>query len=288
MPTSREIPYAHPLVVPFDADSVLSPEIRTGEHNAIRFPCESREDPGPHAIVRFEGLDAIRECRGEIRPYEIAEEHRDFLDRWNPAASIQDGLVIAKKGWSRPTERYPWVWEVEHSHWLAERHAYEDRHYRHPLIPDFTHYLFVFHDEFVEAIARGIWFHSADEGWDEPPYACPFGELPGTSSVSRGSEAGIEFEIRRNPAPVSELLERSAFCSQTVLQFNIVLDGRNSCDWRLYVRRFRDGRVLAQFGNDLFVRKNMLRFNHVPSESQLVELWLERVRDLAAYRRMRS
>jgi hypothetical protein len=268
---------------------VLHPEVRTGAYNAMRFPCESRGEHVPYAIVRFEELDAIRECRGEIRPYEPADEHAHFLDRWNPFSSIRDGAVESKTDWEPPSERYPWVWEIENSPWLGERHAYEETHYRHPLIPDFVHYLFRFHDEYVEAIARGIWFHVADHGWDMPEdVLCPFGDLPEDAPGERGVEAGIDFILRRNPVPLDELLNRSSLCSQTVLQFGMYSDGKLTSDWPLHVRRFRDGRVLAQFGSTWFFRENMHRFDHVPSETRLLDLWLSHVRDVATRRLGRS
>src|SRR5262245_4262727 len=118
-------PTAHPLSVPLLRNLVYGPELRTGPHSAVLFPLEEADGFGR---IDFEELDAVRECRGEYLPYELGEED----------------------------QRGTWVYEVANSSWLLERHAYE-MSYEHPLIPEFTHYIFAFHDQFIEAICRGIW-----------------------------------------------------------------------------------------------------------------------------------
>jgi hypothetical protein len=83
--------------------------------------------------VTFEGLDSLRVCRGEYVPYEELPG------------------------------KYSAVYLVENSAWLRERHAYEAEHYRgsyefggdvDELLTDFQHYLFKFHDQYVEVLAR--------------------------------------------------------------------------------------------------------------------------------------
>jgi hypothetical protein len=54
------------------------------------------------------------------------------------------------------------VFTVADSPWLAERHDYEMQRYSTPLLETYLHYVFQFHDEFVEAIAEGIWLDATD------------------------------------------------------------------------------------------------------------------------------
>jgi hypothetical protein len=130
--------------------------------------------------VTFEGLDAIRAARGELLPYER-----------------QDG----------PYTRGEWVYLIEGSAWLEERHRYELGHYDRPLLDRYDHYLFSFHDEFVEAIALGIWFDKPDPaGLLSRPDDHPLLELPPAAISDRSTSFGIEWEMRANPRPTEQLI----------------------------------------------------------------------------------
>src|SRR3990172_10528844 len=125
---------ARGIQVPLRADPVASPEVRYAcgpdQFTMLAF---LEDEPDNWGRVTFEGFDAIRCCRGEHLPYESDWTGNDY-------------------------SRYPWVFEVDQSSWLRERHAYELRHYQTPLLEEYVHYLFKFHDEYVELIAMGIWF----------------------------------------------------------------------------------------------------------------------------------
>jgi hypothetical protein len=165
--------------------------------------------------VTFEGLDAVRASRGEHLPFDY--DH----------ARLRHG---------------DWVYVVDRSAWLQERHDYETRHYATPLIETHRHYLFVFHDEFVEAIAAGIWLDLADRA---NPFATPIShplrsfdvEIPCRRFVSAG---GLEWELRRSPRLDGDLIRDSRFCSQRVFQFNLVLDGDNREAASIWIRTVDD------------------------------------------------
>jgi len=193
-----------PVHVPLRADAVGPPRLvygglplSLGEQEptfpALYFPMADTETIGR---VTFEELDAIRAQRGETLPFEID----DFTT---------------------------WVYEVNDSSWLAERHSYELTHYQYPLLGAFAHYVFRFHDEFVEAIARGIWLDKPDPSrlWDRP-VDDPSGLFPvETPARHEVAPSGIEWELRQSPKAIDVLVERAALCSQRLYQFNLVLDG---------------------------------------------------------------
>ncbi|WP_028063818.1 hypothetical protein [Solirubrobacter soli] len=87
-------------------------------------------------MASFEGLDAVRMSRGEHCPYEPPEGQQ-----WVPALAL-----------------------IRPSAWLRDRHAYEAEHYGagyewgrgDTMLVDTHHHLLVFHDEFVEVLARGV------------------------------------------------------------------------------------------------------------------------------------
>ncbi|MEU7604004.1 hypothetical protein [Streptomyces sp. NPDC041003] len=87
-------------------------------------PPESGE-PGDLGRLTFERLEAIKVTGGEYLPYE------------------------------RP-DGGGWAYVMDDSPWLAERHDYVMRHYGRSLLEAHRHYVFVFHDEFIEAIGRGL------------------------------------------------------------------------------------------------------------------------------------
>jgi hypothetical protein len=199
---------AHPLTVPLQADFVLRPRLVYGGLPLI--PAEGKqpsaavyfrlEDKGTNfGRVTFEGLDAIRAARGEHFPYARSE----------------------------PFTAHAWVFQVHDSPWLAERHEYENRHYKTPLLDSHQHYFFRFHDEFIEAVAQGIWFDRPNpEQLLEPPTAHPLQPFAlSAPAESRRSPSGIEWELRRATTARTELLSGSVLCSQLLYQFNTVLDG---------------------------------------------------------------
>jgi hypothetical protein len=125
---------------------------------------------------------------------------------------------------------------------LRERHDYETRHYATPLFETHRHYLFVFHDEFVEAIAAGIWLDLADRA---EPFAAPIShplrsfevDMPCDRFVSAG---GLDWELRRSLRPDGDLIRDSRLCSQRVFQFNLVLDGDNREAASIWIRTVDD------------------------------------------------
>lgn len=89
------------------------------------------------------------------------------------------------------------VAEAFHAH-LEERHSYEMRYYATPLLDTHRHYLFRFHDEFVEAIAEGIWLDQADRS---DPFASPISHpLAFFDRICRLLRAGGDIPRRGSPA----------------------------------------------------------------------------------------
>lgn len=212
------------MAVPLTADSVAPPrlvygdlDVSSSEGTDRAYPALYFEvaDSGELGRVTFEGLDAIRGSRGEYLPFD-------------------DSAIRYSHG--------DWVFTVDGSRWLRERHAYEVRHYATPLLDTHRHYLFVFHDEFVEVIAEGIWFDIADRADPfAPPVAHPlqaFGlDLPGERFTSAD---GLEWELRRSPRPEADLIRDSRLCSQRVFQFNLLLDGSNREAASIWIRTIDD------------------------------------------------
>lgn len=223
------LPAARSVSVPLTADSVASSRMVYGvldlasqagtddSYTAIYFPVAGT---GQLGRVTFEGIDAVRAARGETLPYDI----------------------------SPPRSRGDWVFTVDQSPWLAERHHYEMQRYSTPLTETHQHYVFAFHDEFAEAIAEGIWLDIADP--DRPyarPARHPLAALdPGLPSERFLSASGIQWELRRAPASDSELISASRLCSQRLYQLNLLLDGRSREAASIWLRT-RNGRTVSRF-----------------------------------------
>ncbi|GIJ30593.1 hypothetical protein Vqi01_57550 [Micromonospora qiuiae] len=219
----------HSLAVPLIANSVASPprlvygalDLRTLDsteqgYAALYFEVAGSGDLGR---VTFEGLDAVRGARGEYPPYDV--------DRHEPA---------------------DWVFVVQGSAWLRERHDYEMRHYTTPLLETHQHYLFAFHDEFVEAVAEGIWLDLVDR--DNPftvPAVHPLSplskDLPAENFTSTD---GLRWQLRRSDRTDAELVEASRYCSQRVYQFDLTLDGASREAASIWIRT-RRGRLVSRF-----------------------------------------
>ncbi|MEV0722599.1 hypothetical protein AB0I37_07455 [Micromonospora purpureochromogenes] len=218
------------LVAPLKADSVASPRLVYGglEINAmdgadLPYPALYFDVAESHDLgrVTFEGLDAVRGSRGEYLPYEV--------NRYEPD---------------------DWVYVLNGSSWLRGRHEYELRHYSTPLLDTNRHYMFVFHDEFVEAIAEGIWFDIADrDNPFAPPTAHPLAALTFDAPAERFTSVdGLIWELRRSPRTDSDLIHGSQYCSQRLFQFNLVLDGISAESASIWIRTI-NGKVMSRFSH---------------------------------------
>jgi hypothetical protein len=217
---------ARGIKVPYEPDSVLSPEViyRRNPPDAIYY-VTSEGDP---VRVTFEKLDAIRACRGEYLPYESDDS---------------------------PESGYSSVFIVENSRWLRERHAYEALHYRScyefggdvdEMLTDYDQYLFRFHDEFVEAIAAGIWFEKDPEPFPSDPLSGssfpeghPLADLPLAAVTERFVVESITCQVRTNPKPIETILQGAYYCSQSLYHFALELNGSAGVDYRLDIRERR-------------------------------------------------
>jgi hypothetical protein len=256
--TSKQL--AHGLMVPLMADSVDSPIVQYGDGmTAIHFAT----DDGRWGRISFEGLDSIKISRGEYEPF--------------PPAPGEESL-------------FHWVTTISNSAWLQERYKYEKLHYGKAynfggnvdeMVTDFSHYVFSFHDQFVEVLAAGIWFESDDKmlGSRNPDPDHPLRGLAHIEPTERFEKSGITCQIRKNPLPIIELESNARLCSQTILEIAAELDGRASTSWRLTLR-IRNGIKKAYlrnyFGNQIAV------FDSIPVLSAIrppIDKWLEEVRN---------
>ena len=177
---------------------------------------------------------------------------------------------------------------VEGSSWLRERYEYEKENYAdqydwgedvEEMLSEFDHYVFSFHDEFVEVIARGIWFERA-EGWT--PDRVPLSDLSGAVNVERRESHGIAYRIISNPKPLQKLIEDSKLCSQNLIQFATDLDGHDSIGWSLTLRS-RKGKVVSTLRS--YFGKVEETYEGVATVGQvlpIIERWLQ---DVASGRR---
>jgi hypothetical protein len=251
---------AHPLQVPLVADSVDSPVVQYGGAlTAVHFTTED----GRWGRITFERLDSIKVSRGEHEPFPYAPDEPDGFD---------------------------WVTTISNSAWLRERYEYEKEHYGSAynfcgnvdeILDEFSHYVFSFHDEFVEAIAAGIWFESADamlaEGVLDSSH--PLNGLANVEPVERFEGSGIVCFVRRNPLSLDAIERAAGLCSQVVLEVGAVLDGRSSTSWSV-TRRVRNGKgksfLRGYFGNAVET------YDGIPSLSEIrprIDQWLAEVRE---------
>jgi hypothetical protein len=133
----------HYFNVPLEPDTIAAPILKYRQGaTTVNF---GTSDLGWGRLT-FEKLDSIRVCRGEYSPYPRAD--KDGID-------------------------YSWVSTVSDSKWLRERYDYEKRHYGkcyefkgnvEEMLSDYIHWVFSFHDEYIEALSAGIWFCRASDG----------------------------------------------------------------------------------------------------------------------------
>ncbi len=246
--------------MPVERDPVEKPFVAYGGGPAsINFVTNH----GRWGRVTFEKLDSIRISRGEYEPYP---------SDWKPGDELY------------------WVSVVASSPWLRERYEYEKQHYGEQyeftgdveeMLRDFSHYLFSFHDQFVEVVCAGIWFEVSEEflGNSDPSADHPLLDLPPSESPDRFEAHGITCQVRRNTRPLDHVLEEAKLCSQKLLQFAAELDGSASVSWTLTVR-VHDG-VMRTHLKDYFGHVKQ-SYDGIPALEDVrphVEEWLQEVHE---------
>jgi hypothetical protein len=212
--------FARGMEVPFEPVTVLSPTVVYDE-GPLELYCLVDTEDGAVARITFEHPDSVKVCRGEFLPFPSEDEPgRSFLHM------------------------------VENSVWLRERHAYEAENYRghyewggnvDEMLTDYHHYLLAFHDQFVEVIAKGIWFEQSSEPFqgNALPPDHPFADLPETATTERLVMDGITYQVRTNPKPLEEILWWARYCSQPLYHFALELDGSAKVVRRLDLREIQ-------------------------------------------------
>ncbi|MFZ2644593.1 MAG: hypothetical protein WA117_26615 [Verrucomicrobiia bacterium] len=257
MPELKQL--AHGLDVPLTADTVDAPIVQCGGGmTAIHFTTSD----GRWGRVTFERLDSIKVSRGE---------HELF-----PPVPTDMGT-------------FHWVTTISNSLWLQERYEYEKRYYGsaynfggnvEEMLTEFSHYVFSFHDQFVEVLAAGIWFESDDTmlGNRDPNPDHPLRGLRHIEPSERFEESGITCQVRRNPLSNDELRSRALLCSQTILEIAAELDGRAGTDWSLTLR-IRNGIGKTHLRN--YFGNQVTTFDGIPDLSVIrppIDKWLRDVR----------
>lgn len=246
------------IAVPVQADSVAGPVVTYGDGPAS-INLLTRDELW--ARVTFEQLDSLRVSRGEYAPYPSDWKEGDPLH---------------------------WVSIVAPSPWLRERYDYEKRHYANAygfngdvdeMLSDFVHYVFSFHDQFVEVLCAGIWFELANApiGHREPDESHPLLDLPPSFTVESFEASGITCQVRRNPRPLEEILQDAELCSQKLFQFAPELDGSANVSWTVDVR-VRDRKVRSRLKS--FFGKVEQTFDGVVGLENVrprIEQWLREV-----------
>lgn len=195
-----------PIKIPVVADPVLSPDVLYSSkplEDAIYFTTHDDQ----YGRITFDNLDAIKVCRGEMMPYKY-----DYT----------------KHEWG------VWVFQIENSKWQQERFEYENKHYGNSyefggdvkeMLIDFKHYLFVFHDQFVEVIARGFWFEKSAENLFKKELISGHPRLPlPDEDMELMTVQSLNCQIRKNPKSEAELIHDAIFYRQKLFEFTLVFD----------------------------------------------------------------
>jgi hypothetical protein len=235
---------------PVDADYVLSPVVRYGDpFTAIDFVTSDDQ----FGRITFENLDSIKMSRGEELPFD--------------------------DDWSRDKDYACWSAKVENSRWQIERYEYEKRVYGasyefggnvEDMLTDFSHYVFRFHDQFVEAIARGIWFEKSSTTLTDKPLqdGHPFLPLPETH-VEKINAHHLSMRVRLNPKPIQDLIRGAAFCSQKLMEFVLEVENSRTVNHTL-VLAYRNGKLISCFRG--YFGREEKTFDHIATLSDVEPL----------------
>ena len=259
--------FAKPIWIPVQACSVRSPTVIYDDHDSemvtgIYFRTEEDE----FGRITFDGLDAIKVCRGECKPY--SDEFFSQTPR-------------------KPGDPYPWVWRIEDSLWHLERYQYEKDHYGrsyewggnvNEMLTDYSHYHFHFHDQFVDVIARGFWYETSHDSLfgKELTSGHPMLPLP-EIKVRFFEKHGIKYKVIDNPLTEEELVHNTAICSQTLYEIHDECEGRYSLHWFVELLQ-RNGKptavVKTMLGKPILTQERIVPFEKIQAqyEAELAEV----------------
>ena len=93
------------------------------------------------------------------------------------------------------------------------------------MLTDFKHYVFRFHDEFIEAIARGFWLEESSTKLPEKALSKGHPFLPILeNNVVKIEAHGLTCQARINNLSEEVLKLNSVFCSQKLIEFALELE----------------------------------------------------------------
>ncbi|WP_459213148.1 hypothetical protein [Aquimarina rhabdastrellae] len=235
------------ILIPIENDYVESPNIiYSDDLDSICFPTEDEK----YGRITFEKLDSLRVSRGEYIPYE-----------WD---------------W-KEDEPYYWVYKIENSNWLKERYTYEKKHYGdcygfggdvNEMLTDFSHYLFKFHDEFIEVISRGFWFEKDEKPLINQPILNSHPNLKINSSNSEILKIKrVNCKIVRNELPLENIEVNSKFHRQRLFEF-YKEDAKNEFSEIFTVYIFQRNQethscISGFFGKEIFVKKGIITMEEI-------------------------
>lgn len=203
----------------FYRSEIETPRINYGlDKEKVKFVCIDYENSISEKLrITFEMFDSLNISRGEYLPY-YSE---------NPNLRI--------------------INEVVNSDWLKKRDIYESKYYKCSLLEDYSHYIFSFHDEFIEVIAQGFWIEKINDKDELKSENHPFNDLKindKTKEIIINSRTCLLVE---NTLSIDTLIENSKFCSQKLFQYYIKYkDGTFEPDYYASVRTKND-KIITKF-----------------------------------------
>ncbi len=245
---------AKKIIIPVTADEVLSPQVFYGEEILDGIKCTGIyfvTNDTQYGRISFDKLDSLKVSRGEYLPYE-------------------DDVDISSE------EPYPWVFKVEKSNWLKQRFDYENSNYGkryefgrnvNEMLTDFNHYIFRFHDEFIEVIARGFWYEkNIDSLLDkELPLGHPLVDLS-EDNMDKFVTNCITCQVRKNPKTNEEIIKDAKLCPQKIMQFALEFDDKATVSMTLTALYRKDKLISVLnpiFGDEIMQFDGFASFDEV-------------------------
>jgi len=206
------------IQIPIIADFVERPYFYYIEDDKTGIYFQTED--GQFGRITFLNIDSYKISRGEHLPYNFT----------------------LKKG-----EDYPWVYEIENSKWKEERYMYEKKHYGssyewsgnvEEMLSDFKHYLFKFHDEFIEVIAKGFWYEKSKTNLKNKPLQESHPSLAISNGIiSEMSFENIKYRVVSNQEDKKTLIRNAYFFEQKILEIYIELEQKYTLFHTLLLQR---------------------------------------------------
>ena len=151
------------------------------------------------------------------------------------------------------------------------------------MLSDFKHYVFKFHDEFIEVLAKGFWFEKSEKSLKNKPLQETHPYLPLNRNIKEEfNYEGVNYIVIKTQIDTKTLSENAFYYEQKLVEIHLELDQKYSLYKTLYLQR-RSNKLISTL-NSSFAKEKVIR-EGIATFEEIKELIEESIREIIQRRK---